>query len=1054
MRLKLTSNCLVILTLASILTLSPHAIAELTHRYSFDTDITDSIGGRHGTVHGNAAVSFGAVEFDGTAGTYAELPGDLIDGYTSVTFEAWASFGDNGSWVRLFDVGDTNPDTGNGRNYIFLSPQSGGGDVRLVISDVDPGFNHEELAARSGGLNNMYVHLVGVVDPGRGWMALYMDGQLVAANPNITIPLSAVANNNFYLGRALYNPDPYLNGYIEEFRVYNTALSSPQIAASYQAGAEELDLDPGSVVSLTMTLPAQILVEGETTPELTGTFSKVGAIPLGVADVSLSSAAPSIVEVLPNGILRALAAGSANITAEINGATANATITVVAVPAELRHRYSMSETTGATTITDSVGGANGTIHPAAEGPNTITFADGQAIFPGGASYVNGAYIDLPDYLISGRQNLSIETWVTWNGPTDALPWQRIFDFGSSSKGDNPHNPGDGTSSFWLSPRSGGNVLRFDAWNGTDGVQLTGTSFLPVGQEAHLVCVYAPDSGVSQLWLNGIRIASGSTPFALSTVQDVNNWLGVSQWNDAPFNGAIREFRIYEGALTELDIALRRQAGPDALPPDPGLLELISLEVPPLFAGNPAATRAVLLADFANTQGVDVSGLSTVQFQSTDASIFTVGNDGNLIPVSVGSAELIATYGGLSVTSTVAVLEPVSLSVAVPSPLPAGGAISMAVLTAEYPDGITADVTGFAGVDFTSTATSIATVSATGGVLPLRVGSFTIEATFAGLNASTTVAVALPPDYQAANLIHRYSFNDPSGSTVVSDSVGTAHGELRNSSAESDFTGTGRLRLAGGAWDAVPEPAYVNLPNGLVSSHTSLTIEAWVNWAGPEGSSWQRIFDFGRNAAATEDTYQNPGQSYMFLTPRSGANTVRFAIKEGEGPEMPVLDGPPLVVGQDSHVAVVYDTAAGAARLYVNGARIATGPISLPLSVVEDLNVYLGRAQWTDPKFAGEFIEFRIYEGTFLDDELAATFAAGPDQLPDLTPAPRLEVRIVDGNLELAWPVTADDFELDSSPSLGPTATWTPVSGTPTIEDGLIRLSVPLDNDEAYYRLRQ
>jgi hypothetical protein len=1054
MRFKIAPDWLVILTLTSILAMAPRAVAELTHRYSFDADVTDSIGGRHGTVHGNAAVSFGAVEFDATAGTYVELPGDLIDGYSSVTFEAWASFGDNGSWVRLFDVGDTNPDTGNGRNYLFLSPQSGGGDVRLVISDADPGFNHEELAARTGGLNNMYAHLVGVVDPERGWMALYIDGQLVAANPNMTIPLSAVATNYFYLGRALYNPDPYLSGYIEEFRVYNTALSSPQIAASYLAGTEDLGLDPGTTSSLTISLPAQVLVEGEVTPELTGTFSNVGPIPLGVADVSLSSSAPSIVEVQPNGTLRALAAGSANITVELDGVTASATIAVVAVPAELRHRYSMSETTGATTITDSVGGANGTIHPAAEGPNTITFADGQAIFPGGASYVNGAYIDLPDYLISGRQNVSIETWVTWNGPTDALPWQRIFDFGSSTKGDNPHNPGDGTSTLWLSPRSGGNVLRFDASNGADGVQLAGTSFLPVGQEAHLVCVYAPDSGVSQLWLNGTRIASGATPFALSTVQDINNWLGVSQWNDAPFHGAIREFRIYEGALTELDIALRRQAGPDALPPDPGLLELISLEVPPLLSGNPAAARAALLADFANTQGVDVSGLSTAQFESTDTSIFTVGNDGNLSSVGVGSADLIATYGGLSVTSTVAVLEPVSLSVAIPSPLPAGGPVSMAVLTAEYPDDITADVSGFAGVNFTSTAMSIATVSANGGVLPLRVGSSTIEATFAGLNASATVAVALPPDYQPASLIHRYSFNESSGSTVVSDSVGTAHGELRNPSAESDFTGTGRLQLAGGAWDAVPEPAYVNLPNGLVSGHTSLTIEAWVNWAGPAESSWQRIFDFGRNAAETEDTYENPGQSYMFLSPRSGANTFRFAIKEGEGPEMPVLEGPPLVVGQDSHVAVVYDTAAGAARLYLNGARVATGPISLPLSVVEDLNVYLGRAQWTDPKFAGEFIEFRIYEGTFLDDELAATFAAGPDQLPDLTPAPRLDVRRVDGNLELTWPATADEFELDSSPSLGPTATWAPVSGTPTVEDGLIRLTVPLGNDEAYYRLRQ
>jgi hypothetical protein len=1053
MRIQFASSRWVVLAFAGIIAVVPQVTAELTHRYSFASDASDAIGGRHGTLHGNAVVSFGAVELDATAGTYVELPGDLIDGYTSVTFEAWAGFGDNGGWVRLFDVGDTNPDTGFGRNYIFISPQSGPGDVRLVISDADPGFNYEEMAARPGGLNNSYAHLVGVVDPERGWMALYIDGQLVASNPNVTIPLSAVANNFFYLGRALYD-DPFLSGYIDEFRVYNTALSSPQIAASFLAGMDDPGQDPGSTLSLTLTLPAQLLVEGEAVPQLTGTFSIVGQIPLGVADVSLSSSNPSVVEVRPNGTLRAVATGSATVTAELGGVSANASVTVVAVPAELRHRYSMNEPPGATTVTDSVGGAHGTVYPAAQGPNTITFLDGQAIFPGGASYVNGPYVDLPDYLISNLQNLSIETWVTWNGPTDALPWQRIFDFGSSSKGSSPHNPGAGTSSFWLSPRSGGNVIRFDAWNGTDAVQLTGTTFLPVGQEAHLVCVYAPDSGVSQLWLNGVRIATGPTPFALNTLQDVNNWLGLAQWDDAPFNGAIREFRIYEGALTELDIALRRQAGPDDLPPNPGLLQTVSLDVPALLAGNPAAVRAALLASFENTQNVDVSGLSTAQFESADTSVFTVTSDGNLLPIGTGSADLIATYGGLSVTSSVAVLEPTALTLAVASPLPAGGPASMAVLTAEYPGEITADVTSFAGVDYISSVTSIATVAADGGVLPLRVGSTSIEATFGGLSASAAVQVALPPDHQPATLIHRYSFNDPSGSTTVSDSVGTAHGVLRNPSVESDFTGTGRLRLAGGAWNAVPEPAYVNLPNGLVSGLTSLTIEAWVNWAGPAGSSWQRIFDFGRNAAETEDTYENPGLSYMFLSPRSGPNTLRFAIKEGDGPEMPVLDASPLAVGEDAHVAIVYDTAAGAARLYLNGQRVATGPVTLPLSVVEDINVYLGRAQWTDPKFAGDFIEFRIYEGTYLDDELAATFAAGPDQLPDLTPAPRLDVMLVDGNLELSWPGTADNFELQSSTSIGPAATWTPVPGTPTVVDGSIRFSVPLSGDGAYYRLRQ
>ena len=43
-----------------------------------------------------------------------------------------------------------------------------------------------------------------------------------------------------------------------------------------------------------------------------------------------------------------------------------------------------------------------------------------------------------------------------------------------------------------------------------------------------------------------------------------------------------------------------------------------------------------------------------------------------------------------------------------------------------------------------------------------------------------------------------------------------------------------------------------------------TFVAWVYWEG--GAPWQRIFDFG------QDTTRN-----MFLTPRSGNDTLRFAI---------------------------------------------------------------------------------------------------------------------------------------------------------------------------------
>jgi hypothetical protein len=1043
--------------LAGLLASAGASRAELTHRYSFTSEANDSVGTAHGTLVGTAVVSGGSVNLDGAAGNYLNLPAGLIAGYTAVTLEAWASISGSGAWSRLFDFGDTNPDTGNGRDYLFVTPRSGPADTRLVISDADPGFNHEELVSAPMTLDDGNpVHVVAVVNDAQRWMALYINGRLAASRSDLTIPLSAVATNFCYVGRSLYAPDAYLPAAIDEFRVHNSALDSGAVAAAFAAGPDTVDYDPGTVTALSLALPDVLAVNATAIPELAGTFSGAGEIPLGTADVDLTSSDPGVLEVQTGGTLLARGPGTATITAELGGRTATATVTVEARPAVLAHRYSFDESDGAIEVVDSVGGANGTVYPAAEGGNEVGLGTGSALFPGGASYLNGPYIDLPDYLISTKTNITVETWVTWRGPANSN-WQRVFDFGSSSKGDNPHNDGGGTTSIYLTPRSGGAVARFNAWPGTTPeIILTDAAALPLDEVVHLVGIYAPEYGTSQFWINGILVASGNAPHPLAAWQDVNNWLGISNWNDPPLNGDIHEFRIYEGTLSELEVALRRSAGPDTLPGDPGALQSVALTIPPmLLQGNPVASKAALLATFANTPNVDVSGLSGTSFTSGDTHIVTVAGGGDLLPVAAGTAELVASYRGLMSTSMVSVAAPSALQLIVPTPLRAGGPISNAVLTATYP-GTNVTITGFTGVTFASADISIATINPAGGILPLRAGSTTLNAAFAGLDASTALQVEAATGGEAPTLIHRYSFSATPGTTVVEDSARDADGTLINPGTDSDFTGTGRLRLQGGAWDAAVQSGYVNLPNGLISGLPSVTFEAWIRWAGPAESSWQRILDVGRNSATdaggnpAEDMYLNPGLSYLYLSPRSGANTYRFAIKQGDGPELPVLDAPALPVNVDVHCAVAYDTAAGAVRLYRDGQRVATGPITHPLSVLEDINVYLGRSQWTDPYFAGEFDEVRIYQGALSDADIAATFAAGPDALPDTEPGtgPTLSVTRSDAGVVISWPAAATDFTLESSVRVTG-GTWSPVGGVANNS-----VTVSPSGDATFYRLRK
>ena len=61
--------------------------------------------------------------------------------------------------------------------------------------------------------------------------------------------------------------------------------------------------------------------------------------------------------------------------------------------------------------------------------------------------------------------------------------------------------------------------------------------------------------------------------SLGALNDVNNWLGRSQWVfDEEFAGTLHEFRIYSRALTPAEIVADNAAGPDNMPaptPDGG-----------------------------------------------------------------------------------------------------------------------------------------------------------------------------------------------------------------------------------------------------------------------------------------------------------------------------------------------------------------------------------------------------------------------------------------------------------------------------------------------------
>jgi hypothetical protein len=217
------------------------------------------------------------------------------------------------------------------------------------------------------------------------------------------------------------------------------------------------------------------------------------------------------------------------------------------------------------------------------------------------------------------------------------------------------------------------------------------------------------------------------------------------------------------------------------------------------------------------------------------------------------------------------------------------------------------------------------------------------------------------------LVHRYMF-DGTG-TVATDSIGSANGTIMNAT----LTGTGSLVLAGGTTDQ-----FVDLPNGIIKSLTNATFEVWLTWAG--GGNWQRIFDFG-NPDTNVEGAQSAGSSTLHMTPLAdGLHVLRFAFKRSDqtiAQETDLEATMPLASGVVVHVAGVIDDTNNMIYLYRDGAVQGSKAFTDSLSVLTDINNWLGRSQYAgDPELGATLHEFRIYNAALSAAQIQASFAAG------------------------------------------------------------------------------
>jgi len=191
-------------------------------QWDLDGNVTDSVNTNNGTSYGSPTYPGGmigqAINLDGID-DYVQLPAG-VGMAKDITVATWVNWDGGDVWQRIFDFG-----TGT-YQYMFLTPKSGDGTLRLAFRDAVNGVSSEQRVDTAVLPTGQWVHLAAVLHDGLA--TLYVNGHAVGSTPvPVTDPIDFPPTQN-YIGKSQFN-DSLFDGRIDDFRVYNYALDGSEI---------------------------------------------------------------------------------------------------------------------------------------------------------------------------------------------------------------------------------------------------------------------------------------------------------------------------------------------------------------------------------------------------------------------------------------------------------------------------------------------------------------------------------------------------------------------------------------------------------------------------------------------------------------------------------------------------------------------------------------------------------------------------------------------------------------------------------------------------------
>ncbi len=255
-----------------------------------------------------------------------------------------------------------------------------------------------------------------------------------------------------------------------------------------------------------------------------------------------------------------------------------------------------------------------------------------------------------------------------------------------------------------------------------------------------------------------------------------------------------------------------------------------------------------------------------------------------------------------------------------------------------------------------------------------------------------------------NVVLHWSFTNaaaaaPAGTTNF-DSVSNAPAIVRGNGAT--YTGSA-LRIPGGTTGNVAMSAmsaYIDLPNGIISSQTNVTIEIWATPL--SAPSWARILDFGRTdlagdglgatgeyTGAASDPAPGTTAAYtdIMLTADIGTDITqqRFEARLA-GTATTFNSTLATTASVQHHYAITFTDGIGAYtnqggrwQWFRDGYPVGLVDVNVHLASLTDVNNWLGRSMFSgDNNANSDYAEVRISNVALSQRQILANYGLGPN----------------------------------------------------------------------------